>query len=273
MSRAARLARWRAGLPDRLARIVRAWRLAVESRLHAGESEVWAVRDADGMPHALKLAPPGQGLEAEIAALRAFAPDTVAALRRAEARQGALLLARGGAPLSTLADDDAATRAAAALMARLPCAPPAGALFAEAAGWGRALRPGLIPEAMRDRAAGVLRDLVASAGPARLLHGDLHGGNILAFGGGWRAVDPKGLLGDPVAEAACWLRNPADPDRLVRAARRAEIIAEVTGWERARVAAWGYAGAVIAACWAVEDGRDPAPFLAAAEALAPPLPR
>jgi streptomycin 6-kinase len=127
----------------------------------------------------------------------------------------------------------------------------------------------VLPAAMLDRAAGVLHDLATDSQPAVLLHGDLHHQNILRDGEDWVAVDPKGLLGEPAAEAACLLRNPADPALLARAARRAAIIAEVAGLDRLRVLAWGYAGAVIAACWAVEDGTDPAPWLAAAEALTP----
>ncbi|WP_270937449.1 aminoglycoside phosphotransferase family protein, partial [Falsiroseomonas oryzae] len=195
------------------------------------------------------------------------------ALLRADAEQGALLLARArpGTRLLDLArvDDDAATRIAARLIAALPSPPPRGALFAEAAGWGRALAmaAGHLEAGLIDRTAGELRDLVASALPPLLLHGDLHHANILRDGDGWVAVDPKGLLGEPAAEAACLLRNPADAALLARAPRRAAIIAEETGLDRARVLAWGRVGSVIAACWAVEDGADPAPWLAAEAAL------
>ena len=80
-------------------------------------------------------------------------------------------------------------------------------------------------------------------------------------------MDPKGLLGERAAEAACLLRNPADAALLARAPRRAAIIAETAGLDRARVLAWGHLGAVIAACWAIEDGTDPGPWLAAEAAL------
>uniref|UniRef100_UPI001F3A4BBB aminoglycoside phosphotransferase family protein n=1 Tax=Falsiroseomonas oryziterrae TaxID=2911368 RepID=UPI001F3A4BBB len=138
---------------------------------------------------------------------------------------------------------------------------------------GRALTAGagVLPAPILDHAGGLLRDLVASAAPSRLLHGDLHHANILRDGEGWVAVDPKGLLGEPAAEAACLLRNPADPVLLTRAARRAAILAETAGLAHDRVLAWGYAGAVIAACWAIEDGADPSPWLAAEAALAPCL--
>lgn len=268
--RRSRLAAWRAALTALTEEICAAWGLTPESALAESTSRVLAVRDRAGRALALKLAPPGQGLEAEAAALAAFTGRGGLPVLRADLARGALLLPRAGPrALRDLPDDDEATTVAARLIARLPCPPPPGALFAEAAGWGRALLPGRVEEAMRDRAAGLLRDLIASAPPPLLLHGDLHGANVLRLREEWMALDPKGLLGEPAAEAACWLRNPADPARLSRAPRRAAILAEVAGLDRRRVLAWGYAGAVIAACWAVEDGTDPAPWLAAEAALRP----
>lgn len=278
--RAARLAAWRTGLPARQARLVAAWSLAIEGVLaDRATSRLLAVRDAVGRALVLKLAPPGQGIAAEAAALAAMQGRGAVALLRAAPEDGALLLARAlpGNLLLDLArrDDDAATRIAARLIAALPVAPPAGEPFAEAAGWGRALATGRgrLDAALIDRTAGQLADLAASAPPPLLLHGDLHHANILADGAGWVATDPKGLLGEPAAEAACLLRNPADPTLLARAPRRAAIIAEEAGLDRARVLAWGQAGAVIAACWAVEDGAAPAPWLAAEAALRPSIPR
>jgi streptomycin 6-kinase len=268
--RGERLAAWRTGLDARIARIAAAWGVVPGPVLaETPVSRLLAVRG----DRVLKLAPPGQGVEAEIAALRAMQGRGAVALLRADAPEGALLLARAlpGTPLLDLArqDDDAATRTAAGLIAALPCPPPPDALFATAAGWSRALATGAgaLPAPMLDRAAGVMRALAGEAAPPMLLHGDLHHGNILRDGEGWVAVDPKGLLGERAAEAACLLRNPADAALLARAPRRAAIIAETAGLDRARVLAWGYAGAVMAACWAVEDGSDPAPWLAAASAL------
>lgn len=230
----------------------------------------------DGRDAVLKLAPPGQAVETEVATLRTMQGRGVVRLVQADIAEGALLLARAtpGTPLLHLAqqDDDAATAIAARLITALPCPPPNGAPFAEAAGWARALAVAGLPDAARDRALGLLRDLAASASPPRLLHGDLHHGNILSEGEDWVAVDPKGLLGEPAAEAACLLRNPSDPGLLARAPRRVAILAELTGLPRDRLLAWGYAGAVMAAAWALEDDADPGPWLAAAETLAPTLP-
>jgi streptomycin 6-kinase len=274
--RAARLAAWRETLPARAARIAAAWGLRLGPVLvDQPSSRLVAAADAIRREMVLKLALPGQGLEAEAAALAAMQGRGMVALHRADPAEGALLMARAmpGTRLRELSmvDDDAATRIAARLVTDLPAPPPERGLFATAVGWGRALEGGRghLPRPMLDRAAGLLKDLAADAPPVRLLHGDLHHANILKQEEAWVAVDPKGLLGEPAAEAACLLRNPADPVLLSRAPRRAAIIAETAGLDRQRILAWGYAGAVIAACWAIEDGQPPGLWLTAEAALRP----
>lgn len=278
--RAGRIAAWRAAVPQRLHSAASRWSLALGEILAEGEAScVVAARGPDGADLVVKCALPGQGIGAEAAALAAFRGRGAVRLVAADAAAGLLVLerARPGVPLSALAerDDDAAMRIAGRLVAALPVPPPDGGLFAEAAGWGRALAGagGRLPAPLLERASGLLADLVASAPERLLLHGDLHPGNILCHGEGWVAVDPKGLIGERAAEAACLLRTPADPARLARASRRVSILAEVTGLDRQRLAAWGLVGVVIAAAWAVEDAADPTPWLAAAEALLPLLPR
>jgi len=224
----------------------------------------------------LKLSLPGQAVQAEADALAGFAGEGAARLLAADPAEGALLLERllPGTPLRTLAeqDDDAATLAAARVMQALRRPAPAGALLAEASGWVRLLDRAIaeawpLPRPMLDRAAGLFRELAADAPSPVLLHGDLHHDNILASGTGWRAIDPRGLSGDPAFEAAAVLRNPPGSPLVARAPRRIAILAEATGLDHRRIAGWGYAAAMLAAAWAVEDGEDTSPWLSAAEAL------
>lgn len=227
----------------------------------------------------LKLSLPGQAVRAEADALAGFGDAVAARLLAADPAEGALLLERlrPGTPLSDLADDDTATRIAGGLIGAMRRPVPAGALLAEAAGWVRLLDRARdeawpLPPGMPDRAAGLFRELAASAPAPVLLHGDLHHGNILRDGAGWRAIDPRGLAGDPAFEAAALLRNPPGAAAVARnAARRIAILAETAGLDPRRVAAWGYAAAVLAACWALEDAEDASPWSMAAAALAPCL--
>jgi streptomycin 6-kinase len=248
-------------------------------------AELLAATGKRGEAVVLKLSLPGQAVRAEADALAGFGGIGAARLLAADPAEGALLIERirPGTPLLAVAaeDDDAATRIAARVMIALRRPVPPGALLAEAAGWARLpLRARAeawpLPPDLLDRGAALFRDLGASAAvaPPVLLHGDLHHTNILADGGsGWRAIDPRGLFGDPAFEAAALLRNPPGSPSVARAARRrVAILAEETGLEPRRIAGWGLAGAVLAACWSVEDGEDPAPWLMAAEAIAPLAP-
>ncbi|MDI3306187.1 MAG: aminoglycoside phosphotransferase family protein [Acetobacteraceae bacterium] len=244
---------------------------------HGGTGARLFTVEAPAGPAVLKLNLPGQAVQAEADALAGFAGEGAARLLAADPEEGALLLERlsPGTPLRALAeqDDDAATLTAGRAMLALRRPPPAGALLGQAAGWVRLLDRAIaeswpLPRPMLDRAAGLFRELAADAPSSVLLHGDLHHDNILKDGASWRAIDPRGLAGDPAFEAAALLRNPPGSPLLARAARRIAILAEVTGLDHRRIAGWGYAAAMLAAAWAVEDGEDTGPWLSAAGTLA-----
>ncbi len=262
--------------------IARDWGLKLGPALPgATQGLVLAAVLANGAPAVLKLEKPGQGVAAQAAALAAWDGAGAVRLLRADPERGALLLERllpGTALASLCADgrDDAATVAIADLIARLRRPIPPGAVLADAQGLRRAIAactdPRLDPP-LRERALHLWRDLVASARPPVLLHGDLHHGNVLADGEGWRAVDPVGATGEPAIEAATmlttpprWLAGRRDLRELL--SRRIAILAERLGEDRARLAAWGFAVAVLKMVWAIEDGDDPAQWRGAAATLA-----
>jgi streptomycin 6-kinase len=269
------------GLPARVAALSARWSLRGVAPLARGGTgaRLYAAEAPQGRA-VLKLTLPGQAVRAEADALAGFAGEGAARLLGADPAEGAPLIEGlvPGTPLAALPGDDAATRIAAALMNRLRRPAPPGALLARAAGWVRVLDralagawPGL-PRPALQRAAALFRALDDPA-QATLLHGDLHHGNILAHGGEWRAIDPRGLAGDPAVECAALLRNPPGAEAVARnAARRLAILAETTGLDARRIAGWGYAASLLAAAWAIEDGEAAALWLMAAEALAPLAP-
>jgi len=91
------------------------------------------------------------------------------------------------------------------------------------------------------------RDVVA-------LHGDLHHGNVLDFGGrdrGWLAIDPKGLLGERAFDYANLCCNPShafalEPGRLE--ARHAAVT-DAAGLEPTRFARWLVAWCALSSTW------------------------
>lgn len=138
----------------------------------------------------------------------------------------ALLLERapGTRSLATMARhgrDDEASRILCAVAARLhaPRPKPLPELV-PLERWFAALWPGaeryggVIAEAAR-----VARELLAEPQEPMPLHGDLHHDNVLDDGRhGWRAIDPKGLLGERGFDFANIFRNP-DLDLATRPGR------------------------------------------------------
>ena len=115
-----------------------------------------------------------------------------------------------------------------------------------------------------DLAARTARRLLASSEEAIPLHGDLHHWNVLDFDGDWRAIDPKGLVGERTFDLIQLLRNPdfataAEPGRLER--RVAQVACEAAV-DRVRLLEWALAFAGLSAAWFIEDGDRPAADLA-----------
>jgi len=270
-------------LPALLASCTERWGLSVESIPSDLSYNVVAfVVTADGREAVLKLGVPDSELRAEIAGLRAFQSRPVVDLLEADGEAGALLLGRvePGLPLSDLEDDDEATVIAAHLIRDLAIPEPADASFPTIGEWALAFdrlraafggKTGQLPGRMVDKAERLLRDLELSSTAPMLLHGDLHHDNILSYGeGGWLAIDPKGVIGDPTYEAARLQHNPIPDflaiDRpLTVALRRVEILSSVLHADRARLLAWTFFDAVLTACWSIEENGDFRYFLACAE--------
>lgn len=102
--------------------------------------------------------------------------------------------------------------------------------------------------------------LLETAGPDVLLHGDLHHDNILQHDEEW-VIDPKGVIGGAAFEAAAFIRNPT-PDLLeqnnanIIIQNRIAAFAVAFGISTERMANWSFIQAVLAWVWALEDKED-----------------
>jgi streptomycin 6-kinase len=119
------------------------------------------------------------------------------------------------------------------------------------------------------RGAAVAEDLLCSAGPDHVLHGDMHHENVRWHKDRkWLAFDPKGLVGDRAYDAAnaiCQtgskLGITLDRDILLR---RADVMSEVMKIDRDRLLSYVFVHSCLSACWSVEDGQDPSESLVSA---------
>lgn len=265
---------WLLRLPNLVGACAERWSLALESRV-ADLSYNFAalVVTADGTPAVLKIGVPDPELRGEIAALRALRGRSVVDLLAADDDLGALLLRRlvPGTPLSDEADDDEATLIGARLMRDLPVTPLPDHPFPTIRDWAQAFdrlrarfdgKTGPLSGPMLDKAERLLRELRTSSHREALLHGDVHHDNILFDrDGGWMAIDPKGVIGDPAYEAARFQHNPIPgflsmdrPGAVVL--RRVEILSSILQEEQGRLLAWAFFDAVLAACWSMEEGAE-----------------
>lgn len=264
---------WLQHLPALIEACEARWSIAVEAPLpDLSYNYVAPARAVDGRALILKLGVPNPELWSEIDALRFYDGRGCARLLAWDLEEGALLLERlvPGRPLSALCaeDDEGATSIAAGVMRALWREAPPAHNFPTVERWADGFQrlrtrfdggTGPLPEERVRQAEGLFADLLASPGEAVLLHGDLHHANILDAGGGaWRAIDPKGVVGEPAYEVGALLRNPfpgllswRQPERIL--ARRLEQLAEELGLDCQRLAGWALAQAVLSAWWCIED--------------------
>ncbi len=127
--------------------------------------------------------------------------------------------------------------------------------------WFRALAPAAASQGgILSASAAAAHALLADQQDVRVLHGDVHHGNILPFGErGWLAIDPKGLIGERGFDYANLFCNPDHATATVpgRLAHQADVVAEAAGLERTRLLQWILAWAGLSAVWHLDDGTSP----------------
>ena len=115
-----------------------------------------------------------------------------------------------------------------------------------------------IPAELLDHSYRLYRELCASQGPRRLLHGDLHHYTVLLdTQQGWQVIDPKGVVGELAYETGALLRNPFEmpqfyPDPLVLK-DRVGIFCQKLGLPQERVLGWCFSQAILSVVWSIED--------------------
>ncbi|MFM8454055.1 MAG: aminoglycoside phosphotransferase family protein, partial [Gammaproteobacteria bacterium] len=160
----------------------------------------------------LKLGLDIDGFKREAAALMAFEGFGVVQIFSENA--GLLLLecAVPGVSLKSYfpEKDDEAINITANVIKRLHQVPiPSPHQFPHVKDWLAVLDSDLKIPAQTLQKARELRDqLLKTAEPDVLLHGDLHHDNILQNGNDWVVIDPKGVIGESAYEVAAFIRNP-----------------------------------------------------------------
>ena len=244
------------------------WELTpVGDAVTTASSTLTPVRTRDGAPAMLKLS---HSEEETRGAALLDAWDGHGAVRVLRRQGDAVLIERAEDPhaLVTLVEngeDDAATRILCRTADTLHAASDA-VMITDARlrpvpleQWFRELFAHEDDSDLQRRAATLARRLLAEQREVRVLHGDLHHGNVLHFGDrGWLAIDPKGLVGDRAFDFCNLLCNPSHevalrPGRLEQQFR---VVTDAASLDAKRLADWLVAWCALSSTWFAIDGAD-----------------
>jgi streptomycin 6-kinase len=251
---AAGAADWIENLPELVAGLERDWRITV-GRPYDGGTEAFVAQATlgDGTPAVLKLVIPRTGEYArhEIAVLRLTEGDGCARLLRSDETRGAMLLERLGRPLEQLGLPMRRRHEILCTAARqvwrpaadfgLPTGAEKGRWLIDyiTATWTELGRP--CSERTVDHALACADRRVAAHDDERavLVHGDVHQWNALEAPGGFKLVDPDGLLAEAEYDLGIVMRE--DPAELMRgdARERARWLARRCGLDAVAIWEWG----------------------------------
>jgi len=237
-------------------------------------------------PVVLKIGFPNPELDTEIQVLTLYKGlEAGVQLLDHNPDQGAMLLERiiPGQNLTSIPDDEEATRIAAKSMLKLRQPAPQSGTFPSMGDWCQGFSryqstfqkgSGPIPAHLINRTSRLAEELVRETLQPELLHGDLHHGNLLSReDGSWSVIDPKGVTGDFAAEVGPYLFNPIPdliqrPDLVNLLDRRLRIFEEMIGLDRHDLIAWSLVRIMLAAIWTVEENtEEPDYFVKIAEIL------
>ncbi|MEU9469799.1 aminoglycoside phosphotransferase family protein [Streptomyces avermitilis] len=263
---------WLVKLPELVQQVVDLRELTVERVQAPGgrSSLVVLVRQADGTPAVLKLAPPWARPESERAALAHWGGFGAVQLLDGNGGEGVLLLERLHPEMSVRSLPEAkALLEAAGTLRRLWVEPPAGQVFESVAE-----RTGRQAEAMRasasadaevaplvDAALAAREELLASAPQARLLHGTFRQSKVLAGERmPWLAVGPDPVVGECAFDLARLVRDRvedliASPSGASITRRRVKRLAESLELDQERLRGWTLFRAVESGVRARRVGR------------------
>lgn len=269
-------AAWVDALPGTAETVMRQWEIRPDGDAVNGHcSLVIPVRTVEGARAVVKIGFPDEESEHEHLALRRWGGSGAVRLLSADPHHRALLLERLEAADLSGVPDGQACQVVAGLYRRLhvPALPALRPLAFCIERWTADLvqlpRSAPIPRRLVEQAIALGRELGSDgAVPSRLIHTDLHYGNVLGAPPSkttvqpWLAIDPKPVNGDPHYEIAPMLWNRFDElagDVRDGVRRRFWTLVDAAGFDEDRARAWVVVRMVHNAMWAVQDGSRAEP--------------
>ena len=217
--------------------------------INGPRSTVLPVRTTDGAPAVLKISFPDAESEHEHLTLRRWGGDGAVRLLSADPPRRAVLLERLRPQSLSMLPDVEACEVVAGLYRRLhvPALPQLRTLTSYLGEWTKGFealpRSAAIPHRLVEQAIALSRELATDpASTGRVVHGNLHYGNVLAADREpWLVIAPRPMNGDPHYEVAPMLWNRWDElSGQIRdgVRRRFHTLVDATNFDEERARAW-----------------------------------
>jgi streptomycin 6-kinase len=261
---------WLENLPKLISYCEERWKLKVQDPFELSYNFVAAAVFADESEIVIKLSVPNQDFQYELEALKLFNHHNrkIVQLLDYDQEKGIILLERlnPGQMLSTVEDDEAATRIAASLLkelwipAREDSSLPTTKNREASLIALRKVHPnglGPISAQMLEEAEYFFKKMNETSTKSYLLHGDLHHYNILSKNNSWMVIDPQGLTGEREYDLIQYLLNKLPEEGCTEVIRkRIVIFAQELGLNKERILMWGIAHSILSIAWSVEDNEN-----------------
>lgn len=258
--------KWLKNIPTLVKDFEKKWGLKVSPPFELSYNYVASTLREDGTPAVLKIGfPKDRQFQSEINALEVFGGRGAVKLLEADRDAAVILIDQvlPGTPLSSVKDDDEATRIIASVIRTLIRPLPEKSKFISISEWTREVsdflknppKDTLIPLPLVKKANDTFEELIATSADPVLVHGDLHHDNILKSDKeGWVAIDPKGIASEREYETAAMIRNPYNklrntPDLTDLLRKRIQILSAELNFNPKRIRKWGFAQSVLSGVW------------------------
>jgi len=264
--------KWLEDIPTTIKKYEKEWGITCVSPFPLSYNYVTPAKTQDGKCVVLKISfPDNHEFTLEHEALNFY--DGIGSIKvlREDIKNGIMLLemAEPGTRLRDIYSDEKQISLASDVMRKMyrPVSNTIASLFPTIPDWAKAFDryrtkfstiSGPVPQWMFDKAENTFSELPKDRKELVLLHGDLHGDNILLSKRGWLAIDPKGIVGEREFELGAYLRNPyydhpRGSDYKKLETNRIVQFSEELGFDKKRVLDWSFACAVISLLWFLED--------------------
>lgn len=218
----------------------------------------------------IKICLPGEEFLNELEALQLLGENSIVKIVDYDRDNGLLLLHKlsPGTTLAELKDDEDVCRIAANVLKELTIEAPITSRFPSIHSKRDSLRTlvitndhgvGPISKEVLEKALRICTYLLQTPKQQFLLHGDFHHYNVLSsMENRWKAIDPKGLIGELEFDIIQFLLNKLPSHNVYDLTeKRINIFTEELHLDKERLLLWGYCHSVLATSWTIEgNGYD-----------------